>query len=107
MCFVVTFEVFTTVTMKNAVFWDMAVVRTDVSEESIASIVLRLLVTAEVPSSSILVTRIIEELLYPETSVLTRTTRRNIPEYGILHSYRREKPQIFHSINGLGSVAWT
>jgi hypothetical protein len=32
----VRFEIFTAVTMKNAVFWDMA--RTDVSEERIASI---------------------------------------------------------------------
>jgi hypothetical protein len=28
-----------------------------------------------------------------ETSVLTRATRRNRPEGGILHSHRREKPQ--------------
>jgi hypothetical protein len=29
----VRFEVFTAVTMKNGVFWDVALVRTDVSEE--------------------------------------------------------------------------
>jgi hypothetical protein len=29
-----------------------------------------------------------------ETSVLTRATRRNIPEHTILHSHRREKPQL-------------
>jgi hypothetical protein len=43
-----------------------------------------------VPSSPILVILIMEALRYSETSVLTRFTRRNIPEYGILHSLRRE-----------------
>jgi hypothetical protein len=94
----------------------VAVVRTDVSEERITSIINvirivelgttlivtrnrstlqrnsipRLLVTDNIPSLPILLTLMIEMICSSETSILTSSTRRNIPEDDIFHSHRPE-----------------
>jgi hypothetical protein len=88
----------------------VALVRTDVSEELSASFirVCRLLVTAGVvPSSPILVALMKEALSSSEMSVLTRATRRNIPEDAILHSHRRENLKPYNFICGIHYIALT
>jgi hypothetical protein len=86
--------------MKNVIFWDVTVrhVITDVLLLS----VLQLLVTTNVPPNSLILFTMMMQVISPfETSVLTRATRRYIPEDGILHSHCRENLKSCIALTGL------
>jgi hypothetical protein len=91
----------------------VALVRTEVSHELIASIIRMRIIgelgTTVVPASLILLTLMMEAMLSSETSVLTRILRRNNPEddtlnrkcFGSLIGFR---PQVLRGRHSVGSL---
>jgi hypothetical protein len=75
----------------------VALLRTDVSEEHIASIIQ---VTRNVHSPPILVILMKEALIFSEKPVLTEATRPDVPEDAILQSHRRENPKSYIALTG-------
>jgi hypothetical protein len=61
---------------------------------------LQLLVTANVPSSSSLVTLMMEAVRSSEMSVLTRAMQHNIPQDSILHSHCHGNLKSYEALTG-------
>jgi hypothetical protein len=76
----------------------VALVRTDVSEKLSASII-RVTRIGELGTLAVTSNRC-TALRYSETSVLTRVTRCNVPDEGILHSHRRENLKSYIALTG-------
>jgi hypothetical protein len=107
------FEVFTAVTLKNAVFWNVTPCglcknrrfgETHLLHHQDDSVPWLLDPANVVRSSRILITPMMEMILSPETLVFTRATRRHIAEDGILQhvcslrcKLQKKEEELMHS----------
>jgi hypothetical protein len=71
--------------------WAKVALCFDMQQTILLRSVRRLLVTVNAPTTPIFVILMMDELRSSKISIPTRTTQRNIPEYGTIHSYCREK----------------
>jgi hypothetical protein len=104
----VRFEVFTTVTVKNAVFWNVTPCSSfknrrfggsyRIHQSELRSVLQSLLAANVVPSSLIVTALMMEAICSFETSIPTTATRCYIPEHGILHSEFDYGTVTFHSM---------
>jgi hypothetical protein len=84
--------------MKNAVFWDVPVLRT----------VLQLLVTANVVRNSLIISTLMMKAVHSiDTSVLTKTPRQHSPEEGFLLAVTSFAKRPIPHIGAYGSVPFT
>jgi hypothetical protein len=86
------FRVITKIKMESAVFWDVTTCGCCKNRgKKLANVI---------PSSPILVTLLMEKKRSSKTFALTRATRRNIPEDGIIHGHSRQKLKSYISLMG-------
>jgi hypothetical protein len=109
---IVRFEIFMAVTMKNAVYWNVTPCGSCKNRRVGTTYRLHYqgdmnrrdrkvsLVTANVHSSPILVTLMMEVIRYCQSSDLTRATWRNISQDRILHSHRHEHLTSYTVVTG-------
>jgi hypothetical protein len=88
----------------------LALVRSDISEKSIACIIRVKTISEPVTVASVLIQLVfirsvlqlllLLTLFLASTSVLTRATRRHVPQNGILHDHRRENLKSYTALTG-------
>jgi hypothetical protein len=99
---IVRFEVFTAVTMKKAVFWDVAPCRSGVNPRFGGTLQLLLTSLTDASRADFLIfssTLKMEAIRSSETSVNITSTRCHIPEDCFLHSHRRENLKSYFVIS--------